>query len=227
MLPKMTRCQAASLIPPRMREMVLKKRKVRVGSRPQVMSRRHPMVKIGMSALTPRTPSPVSVSSLANTRTLTLSQTLERKSSQHGKSDTRTVLRRTAQRKTPVDHHLQRKSCQPTRHSVMGLDKKHSCLTHALMLGLMTKLSMVSQAGQCDTMICDLLKHCKMQPNHSNPMGPPLDYMAECRVFDGIQSDLYDLCCFYALRTTGDPPEFPMPWELVTCNQVRDLLKSA
>ena len=26
---------------------------------------------------------------------------------------------------------------------------------------------------------------------------------------------------------TGDPPEFPMPWEPVTHRQVRDLLKSA
>ena len=28
-----------------------------------------------------------------------------------------------------------------------------------------------------DTMICDLPKHGKMQPNHPDPMGPPLDYM--------------------------------------------------
>ena len=44
-----------------------------------------------------------------------------------------------------------------------------------------------------DTMICDLLKHGQMQPN---PMGLPLDYMGECRVFRSIQSDLYDLCHF-------------------------------
>ena len=76
-------------------------------------------------------------------------------------------------------------------------------------------------------MICDLPEHGNTQLNHPNPMGPPLDYMGECRVFDGIQSDLYDLCCFYALGTTGDPPEFPMPRELVTHGQVRDLLKLA
>ena len=51
--------------------------------------------------------------------------------------------------------------------------------------------------------------------------------MAKCKVFDCIWSDLYDLCRFYALGTTGDPPDFPSPWELVTCSQVRDLLKSA
>ena len=78
-----------------------------------------------------------------------------------------------------------------------------------------------------DTMICDLPKHKKTQPNYPNPVGPPLGYMGECQVFDSIRSDIYDLCRFYALGMTGDPPEFPMPWEPVTCRQVRDLLKSA
>ena len=40
----------------------------------------------------------------------------------------------------------------------------------------------------------DLPKHGKMQPNHPDPMGPPLYYMVECQVFDGIRSDIYDLC---------------------------------
>ena len=77
-----------------------------------------------------------------------------------------------------------------------------------------------------DTMVCNLPEHSKTQPIHPNPMGPPLDYMVKCKVFDYIQSDLYDLCCFYALGTTGNPPDFPSPQEPVTCNQVRDLLKS-
>ena len=130
MLLKVARCRSVSLIPPKTREMVLRKRtmprKVRAGLGPQVMSRRHPMVKISRSALTPRTPSPVLVSSLANTRTLTLSQTPGRKSSQHGKSGVRTALRRTAPRKTPVNHRLPRKGRQPTRLSVMGPGKKRS-----------------------------------------------------------------------------------------------------
>ena len=50
-----------------------------------------------------------------------------------------------------------------------------------------------------DTMICDLPKHRKMQPNHPDPVGLPLDYMGECQVLDGIRSDIYDLCHFYAL----------------------------
>ena len=78
-----------------------------------------------------------------------------------------------------------------------------------------------------DIMIHDLPEHGKTQPNHPDPVGPPLDYMAECKVFDGIQSDLYNLCCFYTLGMTGDPPDFPIPWELVMRGQVRDLLKLA
>ena len=78
-----------------------------------------------------------------------------------------------------------------------------------------------------DTMICDLPKHGKAQPNHPDPVGPPLDYMGECQVFNGIQSDIYDLCQFYILGTTGDPPEFPAPQEPATRGQIRDLLKSA
>ena len=66
-----------------------------------------------------------------------------------------------------------------------------------------------------------------MQPNHPDPMWPPLDYMGECQVFDGIQSDIYDLYRFYALGMTGNPPDFPAPQEPVTHGQIRDLLKSA
>ena len=69
-------------------------------------------------------------------------------------------------------------------------------------------------------MICDLPKHGKMQPNHPDSVGPPLDYMGECQVFDGIQFNIYDWM-------TGDPPEFPVLHEPVTCGQIRDLLKSA
>ena len=78
-----------------------------------------------------------------------------------------------------------------------------------------------------DTMICNLPEHGKVQPNHLEPVGLPLEYMHDCQVFEGVQSDIYDLCRFYTLGTTGDPPEFPTPWEPVTHGQVRDLLKSA
>ena len=37
-----------------------------------------------------------------------------------------------------------------------------------------------------DTMICNLPEHRKAQPNHPDPVGPPLDYMGECQVFNGI-----------------------------------------
>ena len=78
-----------------------------------------------------------------------------------------------------------------------------------------------------DTMICGLPKHGKMQPNHPDPMGLPLDYMGVCQVFDGVQSIIYNLCRFYTLGMTSDPPEFPTPQEPATCGQIRDLLKSA
>ena len=105
---------STSLIPPKVRETALRKRTMlrlaRAGLRPQVMSRRHPMVKTSRSTLTPRTPSPVLVTSLVSTRTPTLSPNLGRKSRQHSESSARVAPRRTAPRKTPVDHHLQRKS---------------------------------------------------------------------------------------------------------------------
>ena len=78
-----------------------------------------------------------------------------------------------------------------------------------------------------DIMTCDLPEHRKAQPNHPDLVGPPLDYMRECQVFDNICSDIYDLCQFYSLGTTGDPPKFPTPQEPTTHGQVRDLLKLA
>ena len=33
-----------------------------------------------------------------------------------------------------------------------------------------------------DTMICDLPKHGKVQPNHPDSVGPPLEYMHDCQV---------------------------------------------
>ena len=71
-----------------------------------------------------------------------------------------------------------------------------------------------------DTMICDLPKHGKAQPNHLDPVGPPLEYMRNRQVFEGIRSDIYDLCQFYALGTMGDPPEFPALQEPMTCEQI-------
>ena len=78
-----------------------------------------------------------------------------------------------------------------------------------------------------DTMICNLPEHRKVQPNHPDPVGPPLDYMCKCQVFNGIRSDIYDLCRFYILGMTGDPPEFPTPQEPTPCGQIRDVLKLA
>ena len=76
-------------------------------------------------------------------------------------------------------------------------------------------------------MICNLPEHRKLQPNHPDPPGPPLDYMGECQVFNGIQSDIYHLCQFYILGMTDDPPKFPTSQEPATHGQIRDLLKLA
>ena len=59
------------------------------------------------------------------------------------------------------------------------------------------------------------------------PHGATSGLHVECKVFDCIWSELYDLCCFYALGMTGNPPDFATPQEPVMCSQVRDLLKLA
>ena len=76
-------------------------------------------------------------------------------------------------------------------------------------------------------MICDLPEHRKAQPNHPDPVGPPLEYMRDHQAFEGVCLDLYNLCRFYSLGMRGDPPEFPAPQEPATCRQIQDLLKSA
>ena len=73
-----------------------------------------------------------------------------------------------------------------------------------------------------DTMICNLPEHGKAQL-----MGPPLEYMCDRQVFEGVHLDIYDLCRFYTLGMMGDPPEFPTPQEPETRGQIQDLLKSA
>ena len=150
--PKMVMCRAVSLILPKVREWALRKRttprQVRVTLRPQATNRRHLRVKISRSAHTPRTPSPVLVSSSASTRTLTQNLTLGRKFRPHGKSNARAAPRRKAPQKTPVGCHPQRKSHQLTRCFKMKLGKKHGCLTNASMLGVPTKSPTMLQAGQ-------------------------------------------------------------------------------
>ena len=74
-------------------------------------------------------------------------------------------------------------------------------------------------------MVCDLPEHGKMQPNHPDPVGPPLTYMEECQVFESIRIDLYNLCHFYVMGTTDDPLHFPSLWEPATRGQVQDLLE--
>ena len=49
--------------------------------------------------------------------------------------------------RNPVNHCPLRRSHQLMRHSTTGPGKKHACLTHALRLGVTTKLPKASQAG--------------------------------------------------------------------------------
>ena len=64
-----------------------------------------------------------------------------------------------------------------------------------------------------DTMICDLPEHEKVQLNHLDPVGLPLEYMRDHQIFNDIRSDIYNLCQFYILGMMGDPPKFPAPWK--------------
>ena len=172
------------------------------------------------------TPSLVLATSLAHTRRWMQSPTLGRRSSPSGRSDANPAPRRTCPPRTRASHPL-RKSSQLTRPSMTRLSNGLSSWTQILMLGGTKKIAKgIAGWAMRDTMICNLPKHGKAQPNHLDPVGLPLDYMGKHQVFNGIRSDTYDLCWFYILGMTGDPPEFPTPWEPTTCGQIRDLLKS-
>ena len=108
----------------------------------------------------------------------------------------------------PTDEALRNKAQQWARQ----LDTNFDAWWHKIAKG-------IAGWAMRDTMICDLPEHRKAQPNHPDPVGPPLDYMGKHQVFDGIQSDIYDLCRFYILGMTGDPPDFPAPWEPITRGQ--------
>ena len=158
-------------------------------------------------------------------RTPTLSLTPGRRSSPSRKSSAQKAPRRTSPKESsessseeepPTDEALHDEARQRAQSLDTHFDAWHCKKIAKGVVGWATR----------DTMICDLPEHGKMQPNHPDPMGLPLDYMGECQVFDSIQSDIYDLCRFYALGMTGDPPEIPMPREPVTHGQIRDLLKS-
>ena len=143
----------------------------------------------------------LSAKSSVHMRTQTQSLTPGRRSSPSSKSGTQKAPRRAAPLRDPANH-LLRKSCQWTRHSMTRLGKKLSF--NAWHYNKIAK-GIMGWATR-DTMICDLHKHGKMQPNHPDPVGPPLDYIGECQVFNSIQSNIDDLCRFYTLGTTGDLP---------------------
>ena len=70
--------------------------------------------------------------------------------------------------------------CNKARQKVQQLDTRFDAWYHDKIANKVTGWAMR------DTMNCDLPEHGKTQPNHPNPMGLPLGYMAKCKVFDCI-----------------------------------------
>ena len=166
------------------------------------------MAKRGKDALKSKTPSLALAKSSVRMRTLTQSPTQGRRSSPSGGSSANPSPRRARLPRTRVGH-LLRKSSQPTKHKAQQRAWQLDTNFDAWRCKKIAKG--ITGWATRDTMICDLAKHRKVQPNHPDPVGLPLDYMGKCQVFDGIRSDIYDLCRFYILGMTGDPPEFPAP----------------
>ena len=177
------------------------------------------MVKRCKDALKSKTPSLALAMSLASMRRLTQSPTLGRRSNSSGGSGANPAPRRTpskdssessSEEEQPTDEALHDKAQQRAWQLDTNFDAWWCKKIAKGITGWATR----------DTMICDLPKHGKAQPNPPDPVGLPLDYMGEHQVFNSIRSDIYDLCRFYILRMTGDPPEFPAPQEPATRGQI-------
>ena len=110
----------------------------------------------------------------------------------------------------PTDEALHNKTQQWAQHLDMNIDAWQCKKIAKGIPGWVTR----------DTMICDLPEHGKVQLNHPDPVGLPLEYMHNRQVFNSIRSDIYDLCQFYVLGTMGDPPKFPAPQEPATRGQI-------
>ena len=78
----------------------------------------------------------------------------------------------------------------------------------------------------CDTMACDHADPCK-EAKFPDPIGPPLEYMKHCRVFDAKKTNEYYLCHFYQVGLSGDLPNFLSPREPATCGWVSKFLLKA
>ena len=210
------RCPAVSLNPPMMRETVPKNmatsKKTRAGLRPQVT-----VVKKGKSTLMPKTHEDTDPELEPGEKIQAIRRKWHPESPKEDSPLKDSSRSSSFEEELLTDEALRDKAWQKVQLLDTHFDAWHCDQIAKGVTGWATR----------DTMICDLPEHGKMQPNHPDPVGPTLGYMGECWVFDGIWSDIYDLCRFYTLGTTGDPPEFHMPREPATCGQVRDLLKSA
>ena len=67
----------------------------------------------------------------------------------------------------------------------------------------------------CDTMTCDHVDPCK-EAKFPDPIGPPLEYMKHCGVFNAKKTNKYDLCYIYQVGLSGDLPDFPSSHEPAT-----------
>ena len=189
------------------------------------MARQPSMATRVRDALKSKAPSLVLATSSACTRRLTQSLTLRRSNPSSGSganpaprdTPSKDLSDSSSEEEQPTDEALHNKAWQWAQQLDTNFDAwQHKKIAKG-----------IAGWAMRDTMICNLPKHRKVQPNHPDPVGLPLDYMGERQVFDSIQSDIYNLCRFYILGMTGDPPEFPAPWEPATRGQIRDLLKLA
>ena len=70
-----------------------------------------------------------------------------------------------------------------------------------------------SEWNMPDTMTCDHADPCKIA-KFPDPIGPPLEYMKHCGVFDPNKTNEYDLCQFYQVGLFRDFLDFPHPVNL-------------
>ena len=75
-------------------------------------------------------------------------------------------------------------------------------------------------------MTCVHADPCK-EAKSPDPLGLPLDYMASHGIFEPKKTGEYDLCHFHQVGLSGNLPEFPLPHEPATCEQVSSLLLKA
>ena len=70
------------------------------------------------------------------------------------------------------------------------------------------------QWDMCDKTTCDHTDPCK-EAECPDPLGPPLDYMRSCGIFEPKKTSEHDLCWFYQVGLSGD---LSLSYTLHTCH---------